>query len=194
MADISSLFRNPAMPYAPITAPSLESLAGTMGTGNPSLQAPMQAPKKPGAFGKGGDGWKILGIIGDALQTAGGGKATYAPMMMDLQERLDAERKWQTQLAQQAELKRQELAAKASEPTTDQRNFQWYQTLTPQQRAIYDQMHPVFTQTPRGTTFVPRGSIPGAGVPEGLTPMTEEEMAQLGLHPGGPTQPASGGF
>jgi hypothetical protein len=34
--------------------------------------------KKPGAFSQGGTGWKIVGLIGDALQTAGGGKATYA--------------------------------------------------------------------------------------------------------------------
>lgn len=41
---------------------------------------PVEAPK-PGAFQKGGRGWEILGLIGDALQTTGGGQATYAPMV-----------------------------------------------------------------------------------------------------------------
>lgn len=44
----------------------------------PQVQAP-----KPSAFAKGGKGWEILGIIGDALQTAGGGQATYGPMMAE---------------------------------------------------------------------------------------------------------------
>jgi hypothetical protein len=38
---------------------------------------------KPKAFGQGGTGWKVLGILGDALQTMGGGKATYAEAMQD---------------------------------------------------------------------------------------------------------------
>src|SRR3546814_17694082 len=41
---------------------------------------------KPGAFAKGGKGWQIMGIIGDALQAAGGGRPTYAPAMMERQQ------------------------------------------------------------------------------------------------------------
>lgn len=41
---------------------------------------------KPKAFGKGGDGWKILGLIGDALQVTGGGRASYAPMVAEQQQ------------------------------------------------------------------------------------------------------------
>ena len=50
----------------------------------PEMQpAPMKDPQmppaiKPKAFGKGGKAWKILGIIGDALQTAGGGRERVA--------------------------------------------------------------------------------------------------------------------
>lgn len=47
----------------------------------PQVQAP-----KPSAFAQGGRGWEILGIIGDALQTAGGGQATYAPLMAERRE------------------------------------------------------------------------------------------------------------
>lgn len=42
-------------------------------------QLPQVTPPKPGTFDKGGNGWKILGLIGDALQVTGGGQATYAP-------------------------------------------------------------------------------------------------------------------
>ena len=65
----------------------------------PEMQpAPMKDPQmppaiKPKAFGKGGKAWKILGIIGDALQTAGGGRGTYMPAMLELQQQVDAERK-----------------------------------------------------------------------------------------------------
>src|SRR3546814_14496853 len=45
---------------------------------------------KPGAFAKGGKGWQSMGIIGDELQAAGGGRPTYAPAMMERQQ-LDTE-------------------------------------------------------------------------------------------------------
>lgn len=66
--------------------------------------APMKDPQmppaiKPKAFGKGGKAWQILGIIGDALQTAGGGRATYMPAMLDLQEQTRKERETQQALA-----------------------------------------------------------------------------------------------
>lgn len=85
--------------YAPIQAPSLDSLSGVTGNGSAALTAPMQAPKKPGAFTKDGIGWKILGIIGDSLATAGGGQGTYMPAMLDLQQQTAKERQFQEQLA-----------------------------------------------------------------------------------------------
>lgn len=48
---------------------------------------------KPGAFSQGGKAWQILGIIGDGLQTAGGGQATFTPALLDLQQRTDQERR-----------------------------------------------------------------------------------------------------
>lgn len=41
---------------------------------------------RPGFFGKGGRGWGILGVIGDGLQVAGGGRATYQDHMQQQQE------------------------------------------------------------------------------------------------------------
>lgn len=46
-------------------------------------QIPQVQPPKPSAFAKGGKGWEILGIIGDALQATGGGQPTYGPMMAE---------------------------------------------------------------------------------------------------------------
>jgi len=41
---------------------------------------------KPSLFGKDGNGWKVLGILGDALQTAGGGRPTYMPYLQEQQK------------------------------------------------------------------------------------------------------------
>jgi len=64
--------------------------------GNPQI-GDMHAPQlpvdpraaqaaRPGFFGKGGKGWGILGVIGDGLQVAGGGRATYQDYMQQQQE------------------------------------------------------------------------------------------------------------
>ena len=61
---------------------------------------------KPGMFGRGGRGWQILGTIGDALQVAGGGRATYA----------DEQRHWADMEAERQQ-RMEELAAKRGTPT-----------------------------------------------------------------------------
>lgn len=86
--------------------------------GVPAITAPQVNAPKPGAFSKGGNAWKIMGLIGDAMQTGTGGHGTYMPAMLDLQQKVYEERKWQTQLQQQATLKREEMAA-------SQRNKTW---------------------------------------------------------------------
>ena len=65
---------------------------------------PVDAEKKPGAWSKGGRAWQIIGIIGDALQAAGGGKGTFMPAFLDMQEqtRKEKERLQQLQAAAQA--------------------------------------------------------------------------------------------
>jgi len=118
---------------ASMQAPSLQSLAGTMGGGNPSLTAPMQAPKKKGLFsGKDGTGWKILGIIGDALQAAGGGQGTYTPHMLDLQERADADRARQQELAQRSEAQREQFLWQQQNTVPSlQREYEYARTMKP---------------------------------------------------------------
>ena len=156
--------------------------------------APMQDPQmppaiKPKAWGKGGKAWKILGIIGDALQTAGGGRATYMPAMLDLQEKVDAERKWQAQLDQQMQIAQMRLA-KGPNPTQLQLNYEYakqqpgMEKLTfPQFMAMY---HPQFISGPDGQYQVDTWGGDGT---DGLTPMTPEEIQQLGLGGAGPQTP-----
>lgn len=80
-------------------------MSATSMTDAPELQTgPMKDPAmppaiKPRAWGKDGKAWKILGIIGDALQTAGGGRATYMPAYLDLQEQVRKEQETQKALA-----------------------------------------------------------------------------------------------
>lgn len=159
--------------------------------------APMKDPAmppaiKPKAWGKGGKAWKILGIIGDALQTAGGGRATYMPAMLDLQEKVDAERKWQAQLDQQMQIAQMRLA-KGPNPTQLQLNYEYARQQDPsitfaKFMAMY---HPQFISGPDGQYQVNPG---GGEAPDGLTPMTPEEVQQMGLGdgPNMPQQAPSG--
>src|SRR3546814_12451248 len=60
---------------------------------------------KPGAFAKGGKGWQIMGVIGDALQEAGGGRPPYSPALME-RPQLQSERwQWIKPLMEPAEKK-----------------------------------------------------------------------------------------
>lgn len=67
--------------------------------GIPEMQMP--GAEKPKAWGKGGRAWQIMGVIGDALQTAGGGEATFMPTFLDLQEQTRKERETQQKLQAQ---------------------------------------------------------------------------------------------
>src|SRR3546814_7684001 len=56
-------------------------------------------------------GWQIMGIIGDALQAAGGGRPTYAPAMMERQQLETEGRQRLQQLMAQRETKEADRAA-----------------------------------------------------------------------------------
>lgn len=56
---------------------------------NPSAGFVEMAPLpgvKPRTWGEGGKGWQIMGIIGDALQAASGGRPTYMPFVQEQQQ------------------------------------------------------------------------------------------------------------
>ena len=67
---------------------------------------------RPGMFAKGGRGWQILGIIGDALQTAVGGKPTYQEAQQKWAE-MEQERQ---KLSTEQQYKLAELATKLHTP------------------------------------------------------------------------------
>ena len=107
----------------------------------PELTAPQANIRKPGAFAKGGKGWEILGIIGDALQTAGGGRATYAPYVMNqreletegrqkLAQMIEAAKQRQAdrEAALQGQMQLHDYRAQNPGPTNAQKEYEWART------------------------------------------------------------------
>lgn len=139
--------------------------AGIGDVTNGQMPQVLQQAKKPGAFGKDGWAWKVLGALGDGLQTAGGGHATYMPAMLDMQQRADEERKWQSQLAQQAAFEQQKLQATANAPTADERLLNASANWTPDQWARHAALHPSTVMGPDGPQLVdPRAMLQTLGV------------------------------
>lgn len=187
--------------------PMLAAMPQEMATWSPQ---PVDAEKKPGAWSKGGRAWQIIGIIGDALQAAGGGKGTFMPAFLDMQEqtRKEKERLQQLQAAAQAGqglgLTPAQIAAvqagvaKISDfkPTNNDtiNDFNWYKSLSRAERKLYREMKPVYRQGPDGQFYAIDIAPPENEDTDGLTLMTDDEIRARGLNPGGPTQPASGGF
>lgn len=66
-------------------------------------------------------------------------------------------------------------------------SFEWYQTATPEQRALYDQYNPVIATTWQGPTPVPRSGLGGANRP---AVGARVPISQLGGAPV-PQQPAA---
>lgn len=140
----------------------------------PELTAPQANLPKPGAFAKGGKGWQIMGIIGDALQAMGGGQGTYMPAMMDIREREELGRQKLAELMAAREAKqadreaalqdwqlKQEYERNNPAPPSDANLLQWYQGLSPQEQQAYaamqDVRNPIAVSGPTGTYRVPRG-------------------------------------
>ena len=143
-----------------------------MGMMQPQLQGPMAQPqvgamdpntqamtKKPGFFAQGQPGRQIIGVIGDTLSTLGGGQGTYIPHMMQMQQQ-DAEIRARLQEAiakRQAERedKQWEWQNKPKEPryndTID--DFNWYKSLSDEDKKIYGQMKPEYRQGPDGKFY-----------------------------------------
>lgn len=169
-----------------------------------TMQMVQQMPAqeaKPGAWSKGGKAWQILGIIGDGLQVAGGGKGTFMPAFLDMQEQARKERETQQKLAAEAAAisgldltPQQQAAVRAGvanygdfKPKTNDtiNDFEWYKTLSPEDRALYHKMKPVYRQGPDGQFYA---------VDVAPLPQTAPKGVTFTPIDGGPTQPASGGF
>lgn len=146
---------------------SLPGMNGGIGGGLPQRGA----PSKPTTLKE------IIGIISDGMLGFAGANPIYGPAKLRQQEEQDrfqqqydlAEREAEQQRAN----KRWEWENKPEEPTADMRNFEWYESATPQQRALYDQFKPVITSTWQGPQAVPRSSLGPPTAPVGkLTPIT----------------------
>lgn len=140
---------------------------------------------KPSTWGQGGKGWQIMGIIGDALQAAGGGRPTYMPFV---QEQQQMETEGRQRLAERQAI-REEKLADAMRPKVEQvgnhlgmldprtgaftptysapqeneflSSTQAWQSLTPEQQAAYaamkDVQSPIAVSQPNGSVVrVPR--------------------------------------
>lgn len=160
--------------------------------GQPAPQQPAPVAPKPGFFGKGGKGWGILGVIGDGLQVAGGGRATYQDHMQQQQEyaqrlqELQAER--EARLAERMMPRAEQVgdsigmldpstgsftptytAPSASSLPAEAKDLQWWQSLSPEQQRAYvqykDTVSPIAVAGPTGTFRVPRtfGGQQGGG-------------------------------
>jgi hypothetical protein len=192
----------PPMNDEPIQFPAFDP------TGDTSFQANV---KKPGFLAPGSKSAMIAGILGDALATAGGGQAVVVPQMFA--ERQNAQRQKQEDIQwsrrQQAEndqwLGREQFKRDHPEPSAMDRNLQTWQAWTPEQRQAYSAMQEAQSGDRFVTTVLPDGRFyagPQKGLADALTgqgapaaPATPRRLGPVvNSIPGGPTQPASGGF
>jgi hypothetical protein len=203
--------------------------------GIPAVTAPAAPQAKPNNGG--GAFWKILGTIGDGLAVAGGAKPVYMPAMLDLQEKVNEERKTQAALAQQAaayagmgatpaEVKFLQSGGKWSDIHPAMGEFErtlqasgiqpgtaeWQANMARRRDNMLDPITSV--PLPNGEIYMgPRSGLvqaatglapsapdmPTINSPSDamkLPPGTRFRMpdGRIGTVPGGPTQPASGGF
>lgn len=181
---------------------------------NPSVNPPAQ-DAKPERWMNGGkftgrDAIGLaLGAIGDAFATNNGGQAITAPSLMrslqakqqaaqDLadynRKRQDDNTDWQV---------RQQWTLDHQKPVNNDtaNDLEWYKGLSPEDRTLYDQMHPVVIQTDRGPQIVPRSTIGGGTteLPPGFTidnqpPGGAPQQGQPPFAPAIPTSTGRGGF
>lgn len=153
----------------PVTGLASLMQQNVMPGGQPGLPEIGRLPgvKGPGAFGQGGKGWQIMGIIGDALQAASGGRPTYMPMVQEQQQletqgrqRL-AERQAERQAMMQEWIAQQDYKRQNPDPTGMESDLAAWNRMTPEQRAqlaaMYDIKSPIAVSGPQGTYRVPRG-------------------------------------
>jgi len=118
-----------------------------------------------GFFGEGGTGRALAGYIGDALLQMNGMNPIYQPAM---NERRQMEQQMQMQ-AQQRQNDWQDWVAKKKwerdnpVPVNNDtiNDFNWYKSLSPEDRALYDRLHPITIMGPDGPYAVPRSALGG---------------------------------
>lgn len=155
----------------------------------PAMTADAQ-PQAPGF-----DWRKLLGVVGDSLAIAGGGQASYVPMMQEnmlrRQAQAYAEQQYQRRRGDENAdwMARQQWERANPKPVNNDtvNDFQWYKGLSPEDREIYHQMKPEYRQGPDGRFY--RIDI----APHAPT-FTDDDWNSGTPVNGGPTPSASGGF
>lgn len=74
---------------------------------------------KPKAFGKGGVGWQVLGILGDALRGYAGQAPVFAPAMMEMNQEEREDARFRERLQAQIEMQREKALAPKPPTQTD---------------------------------------------------------------------------
>jgi hypothetical protein len=105
--------------------------------------------------------WKIAGLIGDALQSAGGGRPTFGPMIADLtqaereREAREREAAANREYSYQDFVRKEQWKRENPEPTRNDtvEDFNWWKTLSPEDRALYQQMRPEYRVGPDGRYY-----------------------------------------
>lgn len=164
--------------------------------------APIQMPQ-PSAAPKIGRGQLIAGILADALAGAMGRPGQFAQQMGEQRKQQDEEVQWQRHrkdnLADYGE--QQRLQQQYAKPDVNPmlRDADTWQTMTPEQRAAYQQMKVAGAGDPDVFVTLPNGQVyagPKSGLATALTGggTTQRPVGRLTPINGGQTPPASGGF
>lgn len=173
--------------------------------GTPSVTAPMasaqpapapappqlaQADPKPTTWGPQGKGWQWLGVLGDALQVAGGREATFLPAVQASQQNAQKQlndllaAKYKSDMDLQKEIAaaaaKRKIEAANPLPTSEQSNFNFYQGLDPQSRMAFDAFHPITSMGPNGVQVISHGDIARAlGINGPPVVSSEADLAKL---------------
>jgi hypothetical protein len=136
-----------------------------------------------------------IGVLGDALQSFGGGQGSYVPMLLADQRRNQALQDTETQRQRDVAdwLAKEQWKRNNPEPKRNDTidDFNWYKGLSTEDRATYDQMHPVWRTGPDGLPYPMARSAMGGQAPQGELPsFTADDWDKAGGSAGNGT----GGF
>ena len=156
----------------------------TIGTGMGDIGMYGNTPPKakgPGFFSQGGAGRGIAGALGDYLLQASGMRPIYAPYQqeqraMAYQQKLMEQKRANENADWQGRYDYKLANPEAPKPGS----FEWYQTATPEQRALYDQYDPVIAATGAGPVPVSRPSLNFGGNVPTVTNQSEYDAIPSG--------------
>jgi hypothetical protein len=139
----------PGLPTPPIMPMSLGDLGG-------SISMPQAQAKKPSLFGKGGLGWKVLGVLGDSYSEAWGRPGNYIPQLQHQQDRKDQQEFLRQQLDARLQMEREKALQPKPLTQTQQLINEVMDPNTPPQRKAL--IRAVLTRPLIGSISNPDGS------------------------------------